>query len=70
MTTRRTPGRTLDARDIATIQRPAMDYAQGWYEGDAERMERALCPEMIKRAYLLDGHSNLEPGNCIAPDRQ
>lgn len=43
---------TASASDLAAIQQAAMDYAQGWYEGDAERMARALSPEMVKRAFL------------------
>ncbi len=36
------------------IRQAAMDYAQGWYEGDAERMERSLHPELAKRVILHD----------------
>ncbi|MBK0328494.1 nuclear transport factor 2 family protein [Rhodobacteraceae bacterium F11138] len=31
-----------------------MDYAEGWYTGDAERMKRALHPDFIKRALTRD----------------
>ncbi len=27
-----------------------MDYAEGWFEGDTERMERSLHPKLAKRA--------------------
>lgn len=40
--------------DRAAIERTALDYVQGWYEGDAERMGRALHPELAKRAYRPD----------------
>src|SRR5690349_24243262 len=33
----------------AAIKQTALDYIEGWYEGDAERMERALHPELAKR---------------------
>ncbi len=36
------------------IRQAVMDYAQGWYEGDAERMRRCLHPELGKRAILHD----------------
>lgn len=36
------------------IRQAAMDYAQGWYEGYAERMERSLHPELAKRVILHD----------------
>jgi len=29
----------------------ALDYTEGWYAGDAARMERALHPELAKRMY-------------------
>src|SRR5262249_46471729 len=33
----------------AAIKQTALDYIEGWYEGDAERMERAVHPELAKR---------------------
>jgi hypothetical protein len=35
--------------DAAAIRQAALDYIEGWYEGNAERMERALHPELAKR---------------------
>ena len=35
--------------DSAAITQTALDYIEGWYEGDAERMQRALHPELAKR---------------------
>ena len=37
------------AADSAAIRATALDYIEGWYTGDAERMERALHPELAKR---------------------
>lgn len=37
------------AGDSAAIRVTALDYIQGWYEGDAERMERAIHPDLAKR---------------------
>jgi len=31
------------------IERVALDYFEGWFDGDAARMERALHPELAKR---------------------
>lgn len=42
------------SNDLAAIRLAALDYAQGWYEGDAERMLRSLHPELAKRAILRD----------------
>jgi hypothetical protein len=43
------------------IKQPALDYIEGWYEGDAARMERALHPELAKRMVSSDssGRSRL-----------
>jgi hypothetical protein len=35
--------------DANAIKQTALDYIEGWYEGNAERMERALHPELAKR---------------------
>jgi Putative lumazine-binding len=35
--------------DAAAIKQIALDYIEGWYEGNTERMERALHPELAKR---------------------
>jgi hypothetical protein len=49
------------ATDEAAIKQTALDYIEGWYEGDAVRMERALHPELAKRMVAPDsrGHSRL-----------
>jgi hypothetical protein len=40
--------------DSAAIRATALDYAEGWYEGNAERMARALHPELVKRIVVRD----------------
>jgi len=35
--------------DSAAIKQTALDYIEGWYEGNADRMEKALHPELAKR---------------------
>jgi len=42
------------AREKAAIEKVAMDYIEGWYEGNAERMERSLHAELAKRAMVQD----------------
>lgn len=37
------------AHESAAIRATALDYVEGWYTGDAARMERALHPELAKR---------------------
>jgi hypothetical protein len=46
--------------DDAAIKATALNYIEGWYEGDAARMESALHPELAKRMISTDpktGHS-------------
>jgi hypothetical protein len=38
----------------AEIVRTALDYFEGWFDGDVARMDRALSPELAKR------HADLE----------
>ena len=40
--------------DSAAITQTALDYIQGWYTGDAARMERAVHPELAKRIVQTD----------------
>lgn len=42
------------AADSAGIRAAALDYGEGWYEGSAERMSRALHPELVKRRLNVD----------------
>jgi len=54
------PGQTSSTDDDAAIKATALNYIEGWYEGDAARMESALHPELAKRMILTDpktGHS-------------
>jgi hypothetical protein len=37
------------AADADAIRQAALDYIEGWYMGDAERMDRALHPDLVKR---------------------
>jgi hypothetical protein len=50
------------AADSAAIRAAALDYVEGWYAGDAERMARALHPDLAKRIVQTDstGASRLE----------
>ena len=42
------------AGDTAAIRATALDYVEGWYAGDADRMARALHPELVKRILVSD----------------
>jgi hypothetical protein len=45
---------TLSAADAAAIKQCALDYIEGYYEGNAERMEKALHPDLAKRIVRTD----------------
>ena len=48
-------------KDKAGIRQAALDYAEGYYEGNAERMERAVHPLLMKRGLIPSG----QPGGSF-----
>lgn len=50
------------AADSAAIRETALNYVEGWYAGDADRMARALHPDLAKRIVRADesGASRLQ----------
>jgi hypothetical protein len=42
------------AADSSAIRSTALDYVEGWYDGNPERMTRALHPELVKRIVVSD----------------
>jgi hypothetical protein len=55
---------TSDAREA--IKQTALDYIEGWYEGNGERMERALHPDLAKRIVRNDDKGNSRLDNMSA----
>jgi len=48
--------------ETESIKKAALDYIEGWYGSSPERMERALHPELAKRAvHNVDGADQLRP---------
>jgi hypothetical protein len=43
--------------DEAQIKNAVLDYFEGWFDGDAARMERALHPGLAKRSLADDALS-------------
>ena len=41
---------TTAMTDEAAVVSTALDYFEGWFDGDVERMEQALHPELAKRS--------------------
>ena len=57
------PAGDHDSRpDAEAIRAAALDYLEGWYTGDADRMERALHPDLAKRIVrpAADGPDRVE----------
>jgi hypothetical protein len=48
------PAKAQSAADTAAIRATALDYVEGWYEGNPTRMARALHPELVKRIVVSD----------------
>ena len=57
-----TPAAAQTAADSAAIRATALDYIEGWYEGNADRMTRAVHPELAKRIVMTNeqGRSRLD----------
>jgi len=54
------------AQDSAAIRTAALDYIQGYYDGDATRMERALHPELAKRIVRTGDNGRSQLGQMSA----
>jgi ribosomal protein S12 methylthiotransferase accessory factor YcaO len=39
--------------DREAVVAAALDYFEGWFDGDPERMDRALHPDLVKRSFEL-----------------
>jgi len=52
------PARAQSAADSAGIRAAALDYIEGWYAGNGDRMARALHPELAKRIMYSDTSGN------------
>lgn len=42
--------------DENAVHAVVLDYIEGWFDGDAKRMERALHPELVKRCRGIEGN--------------
>ncbi len=55
------------AMDTKAIIATAMDYFEGWFDGDAARMERALHPDLVKRGVRTAATGAELSGRSSAP---
>ncbi len=44
--------------DSTAIKETALNYIEGWYEGNAERLAKSLHPKLAKRAVFADDQFN------------
>ncbi len=48
------PASAQSRADTMAIRAAALDYVEGWYEGDSARMARAVHPMLVKRIVATD----------------
>ena len=58
--------RAQTAADSSGIRHAALDYIEGYYEGDGARMERALHPELAKRIVRTNEQGRSQLGQMSA----
>jgi len=58
--------RAQTAADSAGIRQAALDYIEGYYEGDGARMERAVHPELAKRIVRVNEQGRYQLGQMSA----
>ncbi|MEL6617109.1 MAG: nuclear transport factor 2 family protein [Bacteroidota bacterium] len=53
--------------DSAAIRAAATDYLMGYYEGDADRMERSIHPDLVKRIVRrnAEGRTRIDPMSSL-----
>jgi hypothetical protein len=62
------PGATDEAENTA-IRQAALDYIEGWFEGNAERMDRALHPQLAKRLLEVVSQTGQERFTHLTKDQ-
>ncbi len=55
--------------DADRVRAVALDYIQGWYAGDAERMERSLHDDLVKRTPLSGDEAAETDLRAVSKDR-
>jgi hypothetical protein len=60
------PMSAQSAADSTAIRQAALDYIEGYYEGNAERMARAVHPELAKRIVNVDERGRYRLGQMSA----
>jgi len=50
----------LPATDSEAIRQAVLDYVEGVYEANTERIKRSVHPELAKRGFFVDNHEVTE----------
>lgn len=58
-----------DEVENAAIRQAALDYIEGWFEGNAERMDRALHPQLAKRLLEIVSQTGQEKFTHLTKDQ-
>ncbi len=60
---------TATPADIDGVRAAALDYIEGWYAGDAERMERSLHDDLVKRTPLAGDDPEAADLRAVSKER-
>jgi hypothetical protein len=55
--------------DVLAVRAVALDYIEGWYTGDAERMARSLHNDLVKRTPVQADTSTATELRLVTKDR-
>ncbi len=55
--------------DSAAIKKAALDYVEGWYSGNPERVERALYKDLVKRGIFTNPKTGKTRVNPITAEK-
>ena len=61
--------RPADEAEKTAIRQAALDYIEGWFEGNAERMDRALHPQLAKRLLEVVSQTGQERFTHLTKDQ-
>ena len=61
------PGLAAAQPDIDGVMNAALDYIEGYTQGDAERHARAYHPECIKRRFVTEDDSGVQGLMVLSP---
>ncbi len=58
------------AEDLEAIRQTSLDYIEGWYDANPERMERSLHPDLVKRIIRSNQVDTLSAEDMVNYTRQ